>query len=187
MKKVLLVALVSALALTGCGKKEEADKFEKYEKDNQATVEDVKNIQLDDGTKEFENMMVLDNNTLETQFGLTVSDVDNYVAQVSYELDARMYVAIKPANGKTDKVKKMMGLYIDSVQTRLEMEKNSLQPSTSVNEAGQTVEVPADTTFLDSQINMIKNYHFEEYNGYLIYVSSSSNQKIVDIIKSKIK
>ena len=185
MKKILLLTLISTLVLTGCGKKEE-NKFDKYEENNKATVEDVKGIELEDGTNEFKNMMVLDNNTLETQFGLTVNDVDNYVAQVSYELDARMYVAIKPAKDKTDKVKKMMGLYIDSVKTRLEMEKNNLGPSTTTNEAGETVEVPADTTYLDSQINMIKNYHFEEYNGYLIWVSSSSNEKIVNIIKSKL-
>ena len=180
-KKVLLLVLILVLVLTGCGKEED-----KFEKNNKAIIENIKGIELEDGTNEFQKMMVLDDNTLETQFGISISDVDNYVAQVSYELDARMYVAIKPVDGKIDKVKKMMQLYIDNVQTRLEMEKDNLKPSTTINEAGETVEVPVDTTYLDTQINMIKNYHFEEYNSYLIYISSSSNEKIVNIIKSKL-
>ena len=99
-KKVLLLVLIPILVLTGCGKEED-----KFEKNNKAIIENIKGIELEDGTNEFQKMMVLDDNTLETQFGISISDVDNYVAQVSYELDARMYVAIKPADGKIDKVK----------------------------------------------------------------------------------
>ena len=127
--------------------------------------------------------MVLDNNTLETQFGLTVNDVDNYVAQVSYELDARMYLAFKPAEGKEERVKKLVGLYIDSVKTRLEMEKNNMVPTT--NEAGETIE--PDTSYIDKQINMIDNMLIEEYNGYLIYISSSSNDLILSKLKDSLK
>jgi len=127
--------------------------------------------------------MVLDNNTLETQFGLTVNDVDNYVAQVSYELDARMYLAFKPASGKEERVKKLVGLYIDSVKTRLEMEKNNMVPTT--NELGETIE--PDTSYIDKQINMIDNMLIEEYNGYLIYISSSSNDLILAKLKDSLK
>ena len=178
MKKILLITILSLAFFTGCETKEK-DKFSKYEESNNKIVNDVKDITTEEGNKEFLNMMVLDNNTLETQFGLTVNDVDNYVAQVSYELDARMYLAFKPANGKEERVKKLVGLYIDSVKTRLEMEKNNMVPTT--NELGETIE--PDTSYIDKQINMIDNMLKEEYNGYLIYISSSSN----DLILSKLK
>lgn len=182
MKKILLITILSLAFFTGCETKEK-DKFKKYEESNDKIVSDVKDITTEEGNKEFENMMVLDNNTLETQFGLTVNDVDNYVAQVSYELDARMYLAFKPASGKEERVKKLVGLYIDSVKTRLEMEKNNMVPTT--NEAGETIE--PDTSYIDKQINMIDNMLIEEYNGYLIYISSSSNDLILTKLKDSLK
>jgi len=182
MKKILLITILSLAFFTGCETKEK-DKFAKYEESNDKIVSDVKDITTEDGNKEFLNMMVLDNNTLETQFGLTVNDVDNYVAQVSYELDARMYLAFKPASGKEERVKKLVGLYIDSVKTRLEMEKNNMVPTT--NELGETIE--PDTSYIDKQINMIDNMLIEEYNGYLIYISSSSNDLILAKLKDSLK
>lgn len=182
MKKILLITILSLAFFTGCETKEK-DKFSKYEESNNKIVNDVKDITTEEGNKEFLNMMVLDNNTLETQFGLTVNDVDNYVAQVSYELDARMYLAFKPANGKEERVKKLVGLYIDSVKTRLEMEKNNMVPTT--NELGETIE--PDTSYIDKQINMIDNMLKEEYNGYLIYISSSSNDLILSKLKDSLK
>ena len=182
MKKILLITILSLAFFTGCETKEK-DKFSKYEESNDKIVSDVKDITTEDGNKEFENMMVLDNNTLETQFGLTINDVDNYVAQVSYELDARMYLAFKPASGKEERVKKLVGLYIDSVKTRLEMEKNNMVPTT--NELGETV--TPDTSHIDKQINMIDNMLIEEYNGYLIYISSSSNDLILSKLKDSLK
>ncbi len=182
MKKILLITIISLAFFTGCETKEK-DKFSKYEESNDKIVSDVKDITTEEGNKEFENMMVLDNNTLETQFGLTINDVDNYVAQVSYELDARMYLAFKPAEGKEERVKKLVGLYIDSVKTRLEMEKNNMVPTT--NELGETV--TPDTSHIDKQINMIDNMLIEEYNGYLIYISSSSNDLILSKLKDSLK
>ena len=187
MKKTLLVAVAALTLLTGCGKDKEKDKFEKYEESNNQVVSDVKDIILEDGSNEFANMMVLDNNTLETQFGLTINDVDNYVAQVSYELNARMYLAFKPAEGKADRVKKLVELYIDSVKTRLQMEKDNMQPTTTTNEAGETVTVQPDTTHIDEQLNMIENMVREEYNGYLIYIASSSNDQILTKLKASLK
>jgi len=168
MKKIVILSII-LLLLTGCSKDKE-EKFDKYEENNTEVVNNIKSIELEDETKEFENMMVLDNNTLQTQFGLTIDDVDNYVGQVSYELNTKMYLAFKPAKGKEERVKKLVESYINSIETRLEMQKNNIE----------------DTSDIDSKINMIKNMVREEYNGYLIYISSNSNDEILTILKNKL-
>ena len=183
MKKFLL-GMFCLLMVTGCGKEE--NKFEKYEENNEQVINDIKSIEVAEGTKEFENMMVLNNDTLRSFFGITSEDVENYVAQVSYQLDSKMYLAFKPEDGKEDKIKKLVELYINSIKSRLEMQKDNVQAIVAMNDTDGVMAASADTSSIDRQINMLQNMVREEYNGYLIYVCSSSNDEILNILKTKL-
>ena len=78
MKKILI--LLCLILITGCSDKQEENKYQKYEEDNKKIVEKIQNIEID-GIKEFEGLMVLDNNTIETEMGLTINDLENYISK----------------------------------------------------------------------------------------------------------
>lgn len=180
MKKTLLVGLVGLIAVTGavgCGNKEE-----KQQENNNALVDKIQDLQTDGDIKEFEGLMVLNENTIQSEMGLTKDDLDNFIAQVPYptgDVDSKIYLVLKPAKGKEDRVKKLVGLYIDSIKTRLE----SKLPMTEENEEELSEEEKAQRDSVKKSIDMISNVMTEEYKGYLIYISSSDNDKVLSTIK----
>lgn len=183
MKKILYLSLVALVLVTGCGKSEE-EKQKELKENNKNIVTNIESLEVN-GINEFKGLMVLDDNTMETELGLTQKDYENYISQVPYYLDSRLYIVIKPKEGKTDRIKRQIDLYISNITQRLEMEKNNIV--TTYDEQGNEIKNPVDTTEIDSKIAMINNMAKEEYNGYLIYVSSNSNDKILEIIKNNLK
>ena len=166
MKKFLVVATVFLLALTGCKNKSEKiqSKYGDQNKDVVNSLNDTKDEKL-----YFADLMVLDDNTLQTQFGLTVDEVENYVGAVPYILDSRFYVAIKPTSESKDKVKRMLKSYAANLEQRL---------SDLVTDEDEESK---------AKLEMIKNHMEKEVNGYYVYISSSDNEKVLKIIEKKLE
>lgn len=176
MKNTLLVGLAGALLVsgaTGCKKDPE-----KQQESNNAVVDKIKDLQTDGENKEFENLMVINIRTLESNTGLNENDVENAFGQLPTDVDSTFYLALKPLNGKADRVKKLVGLYIDSLKTRLE---SSLPMTIEGEEVSE--EEQARRNEIQKKIDMLNNMLIEESKGYIIYVSSSDNAKVLSAIK----
>lgn len=103
--------------------------------------------------------MILSSNTLRTELGIREEQVENYIAAVSYERNGNYYIIIKPKEEYKERVKSALEIY------------------TSVLKDGATEEAKQ---ILDKSINT-------EINGYYVYISSQDNEKVLNIIKDKLK
>lgn len=165
MKKIILV-LICMFVITGCGSNEQT---------NVDMVNEISKIETNEGIKEFEGLMVLDNNTIETEIGLTTDDVESYTIQVPEYLDSRLYIVVKPKSDKEERVKNQIEIYISTLKNRIDME---LESNTEL--------IEEEKTTLKKKQEMLNNMTKEEYKGYLIYISSSNNDKILETIKNNI-
>lgn len=157
MKKIVIVLLITIGIITGC---KEKTIEETYGKQNEEIKEELKKLEFgNEESKYFNNLMVLDSNTLRTELGIREDQVENYVAAVSYERNGNYYIVIKPKEEYKERVKSSLEIY------------------TSVLKAGATEE---SKQILDKSINT-------EINGYYVYISSQDNEKVLNIIKSKLK
>lgn len=157
MKKIVIVLLITIGIITGC---KEKTIEETYGKQNEEIKEELKKLEFgNEESKYFNNLMVLDSNTLRTELGIREEQVENYVAAVSYERNGNYYIVIKPKEKYKERVKSSLEIY------------------TSVLKAGATEE---SKQILDKSINT-------EINGYYVYISSQDNEKVLNIIKSKLK
>lgn len=184
MKKTLLVGLAGLLLIAGAaGCTKDAKKQE--EKSNSA-VEKIKTLQTNGDVKEFENLMVVNMQTLQSHTGLTSAEVETVFGQLPTDVDSTFYLAIKPKSGDSkfggtnkDRVKKLMSSYIDSLKTRLSSE---LPMTTDTEEEVDEVE-KARREAVQKKVDMLNNMKIEESKGYIIYVSSSDNSKVLSEIK----
>ncbi len=158
MKKHLrnsIFLLLVLLLITGCGcnkKKEKTDK-----KINEKIEENVTNM----NDEVMNSLVSIDENMLMTQFGLASNEVEYFVAKIpSYnETKPKFYIAVKPAKGKKELVKKALDIYVNSLKDRAsEKEKNEYD-------------------------KVLK----KENNGYIIYILSEDNEKVYKIITSNLK
>lgn len=159
MKKIVIV-LALILLVTGCGSKEAKTVEEKHGKENKEITESLKKLEF--GTEEekyFDNLMILDSNTIRTELGIREERVENYVAAVSYERNGNYYIAIKPKEEWKDYVKNALDLYTKTLKEQATEETKKI---------------------LDNSINT-------EINGYYVYISSNDNDKVLSILKSKLK
>lgn len=157
MKKIIIV-LVATLVLTGCGKTKTIE--EKYGKNNTEIQEELKELTFGiEEKKYFSDLMILDSNTLRTELGIREEKVENYIGAVSYERNGNYYIIIKPKESKKEYVKKALDSYAEHLKNTANEESKPL---------------------LDKSIS-------EEINGYYVYISSNENDKVLNIIKDKLK
>ena len=163
MKRVIIVSISMLLVLglvTGCGcnkKVNEKKKSKTNIKINNLIEEEV--IKMNDEI--MNSLLSLDENLLLTQFGLKTEEVEYYVAKIPEynDIKPRFYIAIKPTNNSKNKVKKALDMYVENLKIK---------------------------TDEDSQKNY-ENVLKQEYNGYYIYILSSNNEKVYEIIKNNLK
>lgn len=157
MKKIIIVILLTIGIITGCKEKTIEDT---YGKTNDEIKQELKTLTFgEEESKYFDDLMILDSNTLRTELGIREERVENYIAAVSYERNGNYYIVIKPKEEYKEKVKSALELY------------------TSVLKDGATEEAKQ---ILDKSINT-------EINGYYVYISSQDNEKVLNIIKDKLK
>lgn len=113
------------------------------------------------------NMQVIDDNMLKTEFGINVDNVIDYSSGINMVSDD-IYVALKPKKGKEELIKNSLDNYFLNLET-------------------QYIEYEDDIVIENEKYNKIKNRYYEEYNGYYIYIVSSNNDKVLDIIKNNLK
>ena len=173
MKK-FIVALSILLLVTGCGKTA-AEKLEaKYGKDNTKLQTNLEKLDVSKVDNYFTGLFKLDNNGLETNLGLTLSDVENYIVAVPYVEDAKMYIIVKPASGKDARVKSQIKTYLSTLENKLR----------------QQVEMATDETVkatYTAKADLVKNRLEKTLNGYLIYIVSTDNNAVYNVIEDALK
>lgn len=173
MKKILIF-MIPFLILTGCGKKETGlttytkDVNKKYVEQNEKVEKALTDVVIgENNLKEFESLRKLNDYTLETEFGLTNKEIENYIAAVPDWVDTRMYVILKPVKGNEEKVKRMMKNYLDNYKYQLE-------------------NIGLSEEELNNKIKLFDERVEKEENGYLIYIISSDSNQIYTQIKKEI-
>lgn len=157
MKKIIIVLLITIGIITGC---KENTIEETYGKQNEEIKEELKTLTFGEEEKKyFNDLMILSSNTLRTELGIREEQVENYIVAVSYERNGNYYIIIKPKEEYKERVKSALEIY------------------TSVLKDGATEEAKQ---ILDKSINT-------EINGYYVYISSQDNEKVLNIIKDKLK
>lgn len=159
MKKILIL-ITFMLIITGCGKNKNTTVEERHGKQNKEITENLRKLKFGaEEEKYFDSLMVLDSNTIRTELGIREERVENYVAAVSYERNGNYYIAIKPKKDWEEYVENALDLYTKNL-------KENASTDTKV--------------LLDKSIK-------EEYKGYYIYISSNDNDKVLSILKDKLK
>ena len=157
MKKIIIVLLITIGIITGC---KEKTIEEPHGKQNEEIKEELKTLTFGEEEKKyFNDLMILSGNTLRTDLGIREEQVENYIAAVSYERNGNYYIIIKPKKEYKERIKSALEIY------------------TSVLKDGATEEAKQ---ILDKSINT-------EINGYYVYISSQDNEKVLNIIKDKLK
>lgn len=157
MKKIIIVLLITIGIIIGC---KEKTIEETYGKQNDEIKEELKTLTFGEEEKKyFNDLMILNSNTLITELGIREEQVENYIAAVSYERNGNYYIIIKPKEEYKERIKSALEIY------------------TSVLKNGATEEAKQ---ILDKSINT-------EINGYYVYISSQDNEKVLNIIKDKLK
>ena len=153
MKKILLIILIGIIIFTGCGK-EDGEKI-KYKKTNMELVDKVSNIVIND-KKIFDEVNILNDNTLETKLGINRDFViEHAIALDIYSYNPNIYIIIKPKEENKKTVKKAISLYLDSAKQEV----------------------------IDEYKEIYENALIEEYNGYYICIVSDNNAEVFNKIK----
>ncbi len=186
MKK-LLIGVLSLVLITGCGSKKEETKTEeakvpsKYE-----TVDnDIKNEITKIENLDIPGMRDISVNLLSTEYGLNLNLVENYVSGISTTEEYKLYLAIKPKAGKEDVVKRAINNYIENLEMKL---KDEVRNQVITDENGNVIEkeFKPDEEITSDKLTMLKNRLETEINGYQVYIISSSNEEILNVLKTKL-
>lgn len=173
LKNILIGAVItiSAVALTGC--KVNTEKVEDKNVDTNKKISETTKSEV------IEGLQLLDSNILLTSLGLEVEDVTDYVGKIPVynRPEGTMYVAIKPAKGKKDKVKRALDLYVSDLESKL----------TDNTPEGVEQEETEETKARAAELKLIKDITKEEYKGYYIYVSGANKDSVLKILKDRVK
>ena len=154
MKKVLIgiIVLMSIFFISGCNDKKTEEKIDKT-----AKVENNINEKLS-SIKDFSNLDVLNDNTLETQLGINRDFVISHSIRIDlYGNTDYFYIVIKPKEEYKKIVQNAVQLYINR----------------SIEESDNK----------EIYNNVLK----KEYKDYYIYVLSSDNNSVYNIIENNLK
>lgn len=161
MKKstvITLSTLIIVLLITGCGcnKSKEIDKNEKVNNKINSKIQDMS---LGD-SKIFEGLIVLNDNTLETQLGINRNFVENHAIGISmYNNFPKLYMIIKPKKENKKIVKQALDLYLNKIKENVK----------------------------DDDKPKYEKALKQEYNGYYVYIVSDDNEKVFSKIKEYLK
>ena len=154
MKKVLIgiIVLMSIFFISGCNDKKTEEKIDKTAKVDNNINEKLSSI------KDFSNLDVLNDNTLETQLGINRDIVISHSIRIDlYGNTDYFYIVIKPKKEYKEIVQNAVQLYINR----------------SVEESDNK----------EIYNNVLK----KEYKDYYIYVLSSDNNSVYNIIENNLK
>ncbi len=154
MKKVLIgiIVLVSIFFISGCNDKKTEEKIDKTAKVDNNINEKLSSI------KDFSNLDVLNDNTLETQLGINRDFVISHSVRIDlYGNTDYFYIVIKPKEEYKKIVQNAVQLYINR----------------SIEESDNK----------EIYNNVLK----KEYKDYYIYVLSSDNNSVYNIIENNLK
>lgn len=108
----------------------------------------------------FSNLMKLDNETVESTLNIKKEQYTEILMEMpAIIVKSNMYVIVKPTNGEKENVKNALDTYMKNLEEQW-------------------------ATYLPEQYELVKNRAYEEYGGYLIYVVSTNNEKVIEIIKN---
>lgn len=154
MKKVLIgiIVLMSIFFISGCNDKKTEEKIDKTAKVDNNINEKLSSI------KDFSNLDVLNDNTLETQLGINRDFVISHSIRIDlYGNTDYFYIVIKPKKEYKEIVQNAVQLYINR----------------SVEESDNK--------------EIYNNVLEKEYKDYYIYVLSSDNNSVYNIIENNLK
>lgn len=154
MKKVLIgiIVLMSIFFILGCNDKKTEEKIDKTAKVDNNINEKLSSI------KDFSNLDVLNDNTLETQLGINRDFVISHSVRIDlYGNTDYFYIVIKPKKEYKEIVQNAVQLYINR----------------SIEESDNK----------EIYNNVLK----KEYKDYYIYVLSSDNNSVYNIIENNLK
>lgn len=154
MKKVLIgiIVLMSIFFISGCNDKKAEEKIDKTAKVDNNINEKLSSI------KDFSNLDVLNDNTLETQLGINRDFVISHSVRIDlYGNTDYFYIVIKPKEEYKEIVQNAVQLYINR----------------SIEESDNK----------EIYNNVLK----KEYKDYYIYVLSSDNNSVYNIIENNLK
>lgn len=154
MKKVLIgiIVLMSIFFISGCNDKKTEEKIDKTAKVDNNINEKLSSI------KDFSNLDVLNDNTLETQLGINRDFVISHSIRIDlYGNTDYFYIVIKPKEEYKKIVQNAVQLYINR----------------SIEESDNK----------EIYNNVLK----KEYKDYYIYVLSSDNNSVYNIIENNLK
>lgn len=154
MKKVLIgiIVLMSIFFISGCNDKKTEEKIDKTAKVDNNINEKLSSI------KDFSNLDVLNDNTLETQLGINRDFVISHSVRIDlYGNTDYFYIVIKPKEEYKEIVQNAVQLYINR--------------------------------FIEESDNkeIYNNVLKKEYKDYYIYVLSSDNNSVYNIIENNLK
>ena len=154
MKKVLIgiIVLMSIFFISGCNDKKTEEKIDKTAKVDNNINEKLSSI------KDFSNLDVLNDNTLETQLGINRDFVISHSIRIDlYGNTDYFYIVIKPKKEYKEIVQNAVQLYINR----------------SIEESDNK--------------EIYNNVLEKEYKDYYIYVLSSDNNSVYNIIENNLK
>lgn len=168
MKKKFYLFMVCIFVLLGCScsKKsninvnlEEKDLKNKYNS----------NIKIEiNGNNLLSNLLVVNKVNMVSQLGFNIDDVGSYLALVGYHDDVESYIAVKPVDGKKEKVIKSLEFYLSNKKNRLNINETDEQRKEIVNK----------------KIELLDNCLKTEYNGYIIYIVSENSNEAFELLKA---
>ena len=152
---LIIILLLVSILVTGCNNKEEKTKS------NDTYAEKISEL------KEFKNLDIINDNTLETILGINKNYVKSYAIGINKYNHEKMFAVIKPTKGQEDTIKLAMKLYIDAGKEQYK-----------------------DQKFDKKEINykkLYKNNFYKEYRGYQVYIISENNDKNFKEIKKIVR
>jgi hypothetical protein len=152
--------LIVFLLVIGCGCNKKQEQVNKYDKVNETLNQNIKKININNSYI-FENLDIVNDNTLETQIGIDRSYVEEYAIGIDmYNNGESIYMIIKPKTENKEIVKQALELYLGKLIDNIDDEKIKTK---------------------------YKNALKEEYNGYYIYIVSDDNENVFSKIKEYLK
>ena len=123
--------------------------------DNDKVLETIKSSK----SPVFNNLVPVQDEMIESTLGIKKDTYSEILMKVPMMIiQSNMYIIIKPEDGKKDDVKKAIDQYMTNLEEQWK-------------------------TYLPDQYELVKNRKYEEYGGYLIYIVSSDNDKVLETIK----
>ncbi len=108
----------------------------------------------------YNNLMYAENTT---SLNISSDLVSEYlIATPMFITSAEQYIIIKPEDGKKEAVKSLMDVYMTSLQTQWDL-------------------------YLPAQAKLVREREEVEIGNYLVYIISSANDKVLDVINSNKK